>query len=74
MTRHLLLAILCLLGPTAALTTPGGADDRIPIALMAPYTGPLAVFGQEMAAGFKQAVADINDQGGLLGQQIEGVV
>ncbi|WP_088347790.1 MULTISPECIES: branched-chain amino acid ABC transporter substrate-binding protein [Rhodomicrobium] len=39
-----------------------------------PVTGQLASLGEQSLAGVRQAVADINERGGLLGQKLELVV
>jgi len=44
--------------------------EPIIIAVVGPMTGQYASFGQQMAAGAKQAVADINAAGGVLGRQL----
>jgi branched-chain amino acid transport system substrate-binding protein len=48
----------------------GTAQADIPIAVVGPMTGPYAAFGGQMKAGAEQAVADINKQGGVLGQKL----
>ncbi len=47
-----------------------GAGAQIRIATAGPQTGQYAAFGQQMTEGAKQAVADINKAGGVLGQQL----
>ena len=46
----------------------GRADIRI--ATVGPVTGPLAALGEQMLTGARQAVADINAAGGVLGQKL----
>ncbi len=46
------------------------AQAQIHIATAGPQTGQYAAFGQQMTEGAKQAVADINKAGGVLGQQL----
>ena len=46
------------------------AAGPIVIAVVGPMTGQYASFGQQMAAGARQAVADINAAGGVLGRQV----
>lgn len=48
-----------------------GPPDHVRIGLVAPQTGPRAFIGQEMVAGARMAVADLNDAGGLLGADVE---
>jgi branched-chain amino acid transport system substrate-binding protein len=51
-----------------ALTGTAWAD--IQIATAGPMTGDYAVFGAQMQAGAEQAVADLNEAGGVLGEQL----
>lgn len=46
------------------------AKEPIAIAVAGPMTGQYASFGQQMAEGAKQAVADINAAGGVLGRSL----
>lgn len=56
-----------LLGLICAGTT---ARADIVIAAAGPVTGPLAGLGEQMLSGVRQAVADINDRGGVLGEKL----
>ncbi len=56
---------LALIGIAGA---PARAD--IQIATVGPVTGPLAALGEQMLTGARQAVADINARGGVLGQKL----
>ena len=47
------------------------AKAEVTIAVAGPMTGPYAVFGKQMNQGAQQAVADLNAEGGVLGEQIE---
>ncbi len=49
--------------------SPARAD--IHIAAAGPVTGPLASLGEQMLAGARQAVADLNEAGGVLGQKLQ---
>jgi branched-chain amino acid transport system substrate-binding protein len=51
-----------------AAATP--AQAQIHIAVAGPITGEYAAFGQQMKSGAELAVADINNAGGVLGQQL----
>ena len=64
--RTLLAATACF----ALATGAGAAHAQIHIATAGPQTGQYAAFGQQMTEGAKQAVADINKAGGVLGQQL----
>jgi branched-chain amino acid transport system substrate-binding protein len=57
-------------GQPAAEQGAAKAGEPIVIAVVGPMTGQYASFGQQMAEGAKQAVADINAAGGVLGRQI----
>jgi branched-chain amino acid transport system substrate-binding protein len=48
----------------------GSARADIAIATAGPMTGPYAVFGAQMRAGAEQAVKDINESGGVLGEKL----
>ena len=48
----------------------GSARADIVIATAGPMTGPYAVFGAQMQAGAEQAVKDINESGGVLGDKL----
>jgi branched-chain amino acid transport system substrate-binding protein len=52
----------------------GSARADITIAMAGPMTGPFAAFGERMKRGAEQAVADLNRDGGLLGQKIKLVI
>jgi len=47
------------------------AQDQVKIGLVAPFTGPAAIFGQELADGAQAAIKDINAAGGINGRKIE---
>ena len=57
-----------------ALSTAPRAQDLVKIGLVAPITGPLAVFGQELNGGAQAAVRDINEKGGINGRKVELIV
>ena len=61
-----------LLGFAAAATflSVSAAHADITIGLMAPLTGPVAAYGEQVKNGAETAVADINKNGGILGQQV----
>ena len=43
---------------------------EIHIGAVGPVTGPLASLGEQMLAGARQAVTDLNERGGVLGQKL----
>jgi branched-chain amino acid transport system substrate-binding protein len=53
------------------LLIPTQLRANILIAAAGPATGQLAGLGEQMLAGARQAVADINEAGGVLGQKLE---
>lgn len=53
---------------TLGFSTGGYADIRI--ATVGPMTGQYATFGEQMKRGAEMAVADLNAQGGVLGEQL----
>lgn len=55
----------------ASVMGASAAMADVTIAVVGPMTGPYATFGQQMKAGAEQAVADLNAQGGVLGEQIK---
>jgi branched-chain amino acid transport system substrate-binding protein len=61
--------LLGLLGVT--LLTAAPADAEVRIGLAAPLTGPMGWAGGDTERGAEVAVADLNEKGGVLGQQIE---
>jgi branched-chain amino acid transport system substrate-binding protein len=61
---------LALLLGAAVLCAATGARADIKIAVAGPMTGADAAVGEQMRRGAAQAVADINAQGGLLGQKL----
>lgn len=64
--------IAAFLVAAAALAACGvGPPDHVRLAVVAPLTGPRAYLGEEMAAGARLALEDLNDAGGLLGRPVE---
>src|SRR5215510_3257861 len=60
------LALACSL----ALASCGQKDDTIKFGIGGPITGSDAAFGAQLKQGAEQAIADINDAGGILGKKI----
>src|SRR5215510_3173907 len=60
------LALACSL----ALASCGQKDDTIKFGIGGPITGSDAAFGSQLKQGAEQAIADINDAGGILGKKI----
>ena len=52
-----------------------GGGDTVKIGVVAPLTGPAALYGEQVEAGAKLAAKLINEEGGILGgKQIELVI
>ncbi|HZO46997.1 MAG TPA: branched-chain amino acid ABC transporter substrate-binding protein [Xanthobacteraceae bacterium] len=64
-----LLALGLALG--LGLVFAGAASAQVRMGVGGPMTGGSAAFGAQLRQGAEQAVADINAQGGILGQKIE---
>ena len=64
-----LLALGLALG--LGLVLAGSASAQVKMGVAGPMTGGSAAFGAQLRQGAEQAVADINAQGGILGQKIE---
>ena len=62
---------ILLAGAALGLLMAGPAWAQIKIGTAGPMTGQYASFGAQMKAGAEQAVADINEAGGVNGQQLE---
>ena len=72
--RHLLRLGSALFASALALSlpaAPSAADDTITIGIINPFSGPLALYGDECARGYELAAAKLNAEGGVLGQKIE---
>lgn len=54
----------------AGLSIAPSAHAEITIGTAGPMTGQYALFGEQMRVGAEQAIADINDAGGVLGHQL----
>jgi len=55
----------------AAMTGVAHAQNVIKIGAINPYSGPLALYGDELARGYQLAVDERNASGGVLGRKIE---
>lgn len=49
----------------------GAEQDAVKIGLLAPITGPVSPEGNAMKAGFEIGLAEVNEAGGIFGQQVE---
>jgi len=59
-----------LAGAALSVLMTGSAWAEIVIAVAGPMTGSYATFGEQMKAGAEQAVADINEAGGINGEML----
>lgn len=57
----------------AALTVPAAAQDMT-VGILVPTTGSEATYGQDMANAVNLAISEINEAGGVLGQQLDSEV
>ena len=71
--KRITVGALVALG-VAASAVPGLAQDTMQIGVQVPTTGSEATYGTDMQNAVELAVQEINDNGGLLGQQVEIVV
>ena len=54
-----------------AMAGAAGAQEPLKIGAINPYSGPLALYGDEMARGYQVAINERNAKGGVLGRKIE---
>jgi branched-chain amino acid transport system substrate-binding protein len=65
--RIVLAALVMLLG----VALPAQAQEPLRIGAINPYSGPLALYGDEVARGYQLAVDEKNAKGGVLGRKVE---
>jgi branched-chain amino acid transport system substrate-binding protein len=63
-----LISVIILAGLVASC---GSGEQKLKFGVAGPVTGSDAAFGGQLKNGVEQAVADINEAGGILGQKIE---
>jgi branched-chain amino acid transport system substrate-binding protein len=66
MRKPLLLAALGAMLASAAM-----AQEPIRIGAINPYSGPVALYGDEVARGYQLAIDEANAKGGVIGRKIE---
>jgi branched-chain amino acid transport system substrate-binding protein len=71
MKKLVALGLVSGLAFALSLAFAGPVSAQIRIGVGGPMTGGSAAFGAQLRQGVEQAVADINAQGGILGQKIE---
>jgi branched-chain amino acid transport system substrate-binding protein len=69
--RYLLVGICVLLGVLFLNWTKVLSQETVKIGAITTLTGRLAEFGRQQQAGFQVAIDQINDAGGINGQQVE---
>ena len=70
-TRRMKMIGLVALLAGAVVAVPVAAQAPLKIGAVNPYSGPLAIYGDEMARGFQLALDERNAKGGVLGRKIE---
>src|SRR6516164_10203533 len=65
--RIVLAALVMLLG----VALPAQAQEPLRIGAINPYSGPLALYGDEVARGYEIAIDEANAKGGVVGRKIE---
>lgn len=68
-SRQLLLMAAAALS-AGMLCVGSAAAESIKVGAINPYSGPLALYGDELARGYQLAVDELNAKGGVLGRQI----
>jgi len=66
-----MLKLLLVSACVALSLNPAVGQEALRIGAINPYSGPLALYGDELARGYQLAVDERNAKGGLLGRQIE---
>ena len=67
-SRVLTFTLLC---AATAFASVAFAQEPLRIGAINPYSGPLALYGDELARGYQLAVDERNAKGGVLGRKIE---
>ena len=55
----------------AVLSATALAQEPIRIGAINPYSGPVALYGDEVARGYQLAIDEANAKGGVIGRKIE---
>ncbi len=73
MARLKSLALAAAIAAMAGVAGSGQAtaQDVLKVGAINPYSGPLALYGDELARGYQLAADELNAAGGVLGRQIE---
>ena len=68
-SKSIRAALVC--AAAAAFASIACAQEPIRIGAINPYSGPLALYGDELARGYQLAVEERNAKGGVLGRKVE---
>ena len=71
MRRALAVLGAAAIGALALAAGPASAQEPLRIGAINPYSGPLALYGDELARGYQLAVDERNAKGGVIGRKIE---
>ncbi|MGS0754776.1 ABC transporter substrate-binding protein [Roseateles sp. GG27B] len=63
--------LLCAAMALAGFAAQAQAQEALRIGAINPFSGPLALYGDEMARGYQLAIDERNAKGGILGRKIE---
>ena len=59
---------------SGAVASTGTDGETLKIGVLAPLTGDVSVYGQNVSGGAQLAIDDFNAKGGVLGKQVEAIV
>src|SRR5262249_58605378 len=74
MRKFTVAALVLGAGLMLAGCSSGGGSDTTKVGLGVPITGPNAAFGAQIKEGAEQAIADINESGGILGKKLSSMI
>ncbi|HEY7301839.1 MAG TPA: branched-chain amino acid ABC transporter substrate-binding protein [Xanthobacteraceae bacterium] len=74
MRKFTMLGLVLAVGLILAGCSGGGGSDTTQFGIGVPVTGSNAAFGSQIKQGAEQAIADINEAGGILGKKLSSVV
>ena len=63
--------LLCAAMALGGMSSQAQAQEALRIGAINPFSGPLALYGDEMARGYQLAIDERNAKGGVLGRKIE---
>ena len=74
MRKFIVPALALGAGLMLAACSGGGGSDTTKFGIGVPITGPNAAFGAQIKQGAEQAIADINESGGILGKKLSSMI